>query len=109
MSHLAIPVEAEATPVAAKLPQPNGAQHEDSYKISERPFGTKKKLRIVIMGAGISGLNFFRQSELLLENVDVVCYEKNDDIGGTVGLYILTLLQRHKGWPRLLITQWTVA
>ncbi|OBT97370.1 hypothetical protein VE01_04370 [Pseudogymnoascus verrucosus] len=53
------------------------------YTIREQPFGTKKHMRVVIMGAGISGLNLFKLAEDKLENVDIVCYEKNDDIGGT--------------------------
>ncbi|KPI36365.1 putative sterigmatocystin biosynthesis monooxygenase stcW [Cyphellophora attinorum] len=53
------------------------------YEIREQPFGTKKRMRIVIMGAGVSGLNFFKQSESKLENVEVQCYEKNNDVGGT--------------------------
>jgi hypothetical protein len=54
-------------------------------KILERPFGTKQRMRIVIIGAGVSGINFFKKAEEQMENIDIVCYEKNDDVGGTVG------------------------
>jgi hypothetical protein len=55
-----------------------------TYEVLERPFGTKKKMRVVVMGAGVSGLNFFKKAEERMENIDIICYEKNDDIGGTV-------------------------
>jgi NAD(P)-binding Rossmann-like domain len=51
--------------------------------IREENFGTKKRMRIAMLGAGISGINFFKFAEEKLENVDIVCYEKNRDVGGT--------------------------
>jgi hypothetical protein len=53
------------------------------YKIREQPYGTKRNVRIVLMGAGASSLNFFKKSEDEMQNVDIVCYEKNNDVGGT--------------------------
>jgi hypothetical protein len=38
--------------------------------IHEEPFGSKKKMRIAMLGAGISGLNFFKFAEQKLENVE---------------------------------------
>lgn len=58
--------------------------------IAERPYGTKKKLRVAMIGAGISGLNFFKVAEEKLENIDIICYEKNKDIGGTQVYVIYT-------------------
>jgi cation diffusion facilitator CzcD-associated flavoprotein CzcO len=51
--------------------------------IREEYFGTKKRMRVAMLGAGISGINFFKFAEEKLENVDIVCYEKNHDVGGT--------------------------
>jgi cation diffusion facilitator CzcD-associated flavoprotein CzcO len=56
---------------------------DHGYRIREQPMGSKRRIRIVLMGAGASSLNFFKQAELELENVEVRCYEKNADIGGT--------------------------
>jgi cation diffusion facilitator CzcD-associated flavoprotein CzcO len=56
---------------------------ETGYRIREQPYGTKRKLRVVLMGAGASSLNFFKKAEEEMENMDMVCYEKNGDIGGT--------------------------
>ncbi len=60
----------------------NNAQPDD-LKILEQLCGTRKKLRIAILGAGVSGINFFKRSEERLKNVEIVCYEKNADVGGT--------------------------
>ena len=52
-------------------------------EIPSRPYGSRKKMRIAIIGAGISGLSIFKVIEEKLQNVEIVCYEKNHDIGGT--------------------------
>lgn len=56
---------------------------EHGYTVREQPMGTKKKIRVVLMGAGASSLNFFKKAEEQMENMDICCYEKNADIGGT--------------------------
>ncbi|KAH8726481.1 hypothetical protein GQ44DRAFT_726051 [Phaeosphaeriaceae sp. PMI808] len=56
---------------------------EYGYRIREQPMGTKRKIKAIIMGAGASSLNFFKKAEEEMENLDMVCYEKNHDIGGT--------------------------
>ncbi|XPS97241.1 hypothetical protein M3J09_006477 [Ascochyta lentis] len=53
------------------------------YKIEEQPMGTKKKVKVILMGAGCSSMNFFKQAEEEKEALEMVCYEKNHDIGGT--------------------------
>ncbi|KAI9820318.1 MAG: hypothetical protein M1827_005940 [Pycnora praestabilis] len=59
------------------------AVNENGYQIHEVPYGTKRKIRVVILGAGASAIDFFKNAEEKLENVDIQCYEKNHDIGGT--------------------------
>lgn len=56
---------------------------EDDVPILEQLAGTRKKMRIVMLGAGLSGLNFMKRAEERLKNVELVCYEKNEDVGGT--------------------------
>lgn len=63
--------------------QPAPETDETGYGIREEPYGTKRKLRVVLMGAGASSLNFFKKAEEEMENLEIVCYEKNRDIGGT--------------------------
>lgn len=53
------------------------------YRIREEPFGTKRKVRVVLMGAGASTVNFLKKAEETMENLDITVYEKNHDIGGT--------------------------
>lgn len=55
----------------------------DDVEIVEQLMGTRKKIRIVILGAGVSGLNFMKRAEERLKGVEIVCYDKNDDVGGT--------------------------
>ncbi|KAI9657321.1 MAG: hypothetical protein M1821_003001 [Bathelium mastoideum] len=56
---------------------------EHGYMVREQPMGTKRKVRVVLMGAGASALNFFKKAEEQMENMEMCCYEKNADIGGT--------------------------
>lgn len=70
----------ENVPVRDQLP-PETDQH--GYRIHEQPMGTKRKVKVILMGAGASSLNFFKKAEEEMENIDIVCYEKNTDIGGT--------------------------
>lgn len=53
------------------------------YRIREEPYGTKRHVRVVLMGAGASSLNFFKKAEEQMQNLKITCYEKNRDIGGT--------------------------
>lgn len=53
------------------------------YRIREQPYGTKRKMRIVLMGAAASTVNFLKKAEEQMENVEICVYEKNHDVGGT--------------------------
>ena len=53
------------------------------YRIREEPFGTKRKVRVVLMGAGASTVNFVKKAEESMQNLEMTVYEKNHDIGGT--------------------------
>ncbi|KAH6988179.1 putative monooxygenase [Ilyonectria sp. MPI-CAGE-AT-0026] len=56
---------------------------EEAYVIEEHPINEPRPLRIVVVGAGASGLCFAHASQKHLRNVEVVLYEKNPSIGGT--------------------------
>ncbi|KAJ3536866.1 hypothetical protein NM208_g6542 [Fusarium decemcellulare] len=58
-------------------------ENERGYRIPEHPFGTTRKLRVIHVGAGASGICFTKFAEDLLENVEFQLYEKNGDFGGT--------------------------
>jgi hypothetical protein len=63
--------------------QPAPETDQYGYRIREQPMGTKRKIKVILMGAGASSLNFFKKAEEEMDNLDIVCYEKNHDIGGT--------------------------
>ncbi|KAF2184065.1 FAD/NAD(P)-binding domain-containing protein [Zopfia rhizophila CBS 207.26] len=63
--------------------QPAPETDQYGYRIREQPMGTKRRIKVILMGAGASSLNFFKKAEEEMQNVDIVCYEKNDDVGGT--------------------------
>lgn len=56
---------------------------ETGYQIDEIPSGVKKPLRVIVVGAGASGISFAKFAKDRLENVDVTIYDKNEDVGGT--------------------------
>lgn len=60
----------------------NGSSHE-AYTISEKPLGEPRRIRVITIGAGASGLNLAHQIKTHMQEVDHIIYEKNADIGGT--------------------------
>ncbi|RFU26023.1 hypothetical protein B7463_g10312, partial [Scytalidium lignicola] len=58
-------------------------QDFDGYRITEQPLFTKRRVRLVCVGAGAAGLQIAYKAERLLENVELQIYEKNNDVGGT--------------------------
>lgn len=56
---------------------------ETGYRIREQPYGTKREVKVILMGAGASTLNFLKQAEDQMSNLNITVYEKNSDVGGT--------------------------
>lgn len=54
-----------------------------AYTVREQALGAPKPLRIICIGAGVSGINLLRTLRANLEDYEAVVYEKNDDVGGT--------------------------
>ena len=63
------------------LPDPSG---RSDVEIRNDFFGSRRKLRIGVLGAGIMGLQFLHSAEKL-RDVEIVVYEMNEDVGGVVG------------------------
>jgi len=66
----------------------NGAGAHGSsepYSVRREPYGTRRKMRIICMGTGFSGvyMSILHENVMKNNNVEYVCYEKNSDIGGT--------------------------
>ncbi|OAP65618.1 hypothetical protein AYL99_01590 [Fonsecaea erecta] len=57
--------------------------YEAPYKIERQLLFAPRKLRIVCIGAGASGMYMAIRQEQLLENVEFQIYEKNPDVAGT--------------------------
>lgn len=58
-------------------------QNERGYKIDEELFGHERPVRVIHIGAGISGICLAKFFPERLNNASLVCYDKNNDIGGT--------------------------
>ncbi|KAF3003284.1 hypothetical protein E8E14_006499 [Neopestalotiopsis sp. 37M] len=83
-------MEISGAPDPGHIP-PSEAAHDntwynqdfDGYRISEHPLFAKRRLRVVCVGAGATGLQLAYKAERALEQVDLQIYEKNADVGGT--------------------------
>ncbi|KAJ4252917.1 hypothetical protein NW762_010823 [Fusarium torreyae] len=56
---------------------------EAAYQVADTPLGSTRHLRIIGIGAGMSGINMIRTLRLHLTDYEHVIYEKNPSIGGT--------------------------
>lgn len=53
------------------------------YQILETPSRSHRPLKVITIGAGASALNFAHEVSISDLDIDLVCYEKNPEIGGT--------------------------
>lgn len=58
-------------------------RNERGYETNEEHFGTRRPIRVIHLGAGVSGICFSKFVQDQSENVDLQIYEKDTDIGGT--------------------------
>ncbi|KAL2837073.1 FAD/NAD(P)-binding domain-containing protein [Aspergillus pseudodeflectus] len=68
------------SPAGENNPSPHPTSN---YRVTESPLGSSRHVRIIGIGAGMSGINMIRTLRLHLKNYDHVVYEKNPEIGGT--------------------------
>lgn len=61
----------------------NTLSHEPKVVIEERSVDEARPLRIVVIGAGISGILACIRFVQRIPNLDLCIYDKNPDIGGT--------------------------
>lgn len=54
-----------------------------SYQILEEPTRSGRPIKVIIIGAGASALNFAHDVDTSPLKIDLTCYEKNPEIGGT--------------------------
>jgi hypothetical protein len=85
-----VEVPVEVTPPATPIPFEDWpklygwpTENDKGYKIHEVPSGIKRHKKIIVVGAGASGLDFAKYQKDKLENVETVIYEKNHEVSGT--------------------------
>ncbi|WRT66381.1 uncharacterized protein IL334_003336 [Kwoniella shivajii] len=84
------PLKASAEPesmqptVSPTIDEPfSGRNPDGSYKVLNQPLGMRRKLRVVCVGAGASGINMAYKIQSHMKDVEFVTYDKNQDVGGT--------------------------
>ncbi|RAH52634.1 dimethylaniline monooxygenase [Aspergillus piperis CBS 112811] len=53
------------------------------YEIIDEPSRSRRKIRIIVIGAGASALNFAHDIDQSTLDIELVLYEKNPEVGGT--------------------------
>ena len=56
---------------------------KQAYSVLETPSRAPRRLKVITIGAGASALNFAHEVSTSDLDIDLVCYEKNPEIGGT--------------------------
>ncbi|KIV90158.1 hypothetical protein PV10_07492 [Exophiala mesophila] len=75
---------ATATPSPANCTQAYRGKDELAYLLSQKPLGTPRRVKVIVLGAGFSGLSFAHEVQTgSLPNVDLQIFEKNAGVGGT--------------------------
>ena len=65
---------------------PNGVANgvaKSSFKLKDAPVENLRRLKVIVIGAGYSGIYCGIRIPERLRNVDLVIYEKNAGVGGT--------------------------
>lgn len=58
-------------------------ENANGYRIREQPCGTERTIRVIGLGAGVSGINLAKILPDQVNNVSLTIYDKNPEIGGT--------------------------
>jgi ribulose 1,5-bisphosphate synthetase/thiazole synthase len=67
------------------IPAVNGTcngHHGDELLLKEAPVENLRPLKVIVVGAGFSGILMAIRIPERLRNVELVVYEKNDGVGG---------------------------
>lgn len=78
----AVPNLPENLPRTDPSDAPNGALHS-LFKVRDTPIENFRRLKVIVIGAGYSGIYLGIRIPERLRNVDLVIYEKNAGVGGT--------------------------
>ena len=61
----------------------NGEKDETTWQLHDAPVENQRPLKVIVIGAGYSGIYLGIRLPERLKNVDLVIYEKNPGSGGT--------------------------
>ncbi|KAL4874427.1 hypothetical protein BJY04DRAFT_225050 [Aspergillus karnatakaensis] len=61
----------------------NGLAADTPYQVVEKPHSDPRRMRIICAGAGAGGLLLAYKCKKNLQNMEIVCYEKNPEVAGT--------------------------
>ncbi|KAF9076089.1 FAD/NAD-P-binding domain-containing protein, partial [Rhodocollybia butyracea] len=70
-------------PVNQSIPRSWPSENERGYHIPNQRFGTIHSIKIIAIGAGISGISLAHDVQEHGENIDLTIYEMGGDVGGT--------------------------
>jgi hypothetical protein len=78
-------MDGSALPLKTDEPVDQGVNGSDGerYTIGDHPLGEVRPLRVICIGAGVTGLNLAYMLPKHIQNVEYVMYDKNPAIGGT--------------------------
>jgi len=66
--------------------------------ISERAIDEPRPLRVIYIGAGVSGINAAIQFPRILPKIELAIYEKNPEVGGTWFENVRVLISMPNVW-----------
>lgn len=61
----------------------NGVKAEPAWELHDAPVENQRPMRVIVIGAGYSGIYLGIRIPERIRNVDLVIYEKNAGVGGT--------------------------
>jgi ribulose 1,5-bisphosphate synthetase/thiazole synthase len=73
----------DALPKMQHKSQTNVPTAQTSFKLGDAPVENLRRLKVIVIGAGYSGIYCGIRIPERLRNVDLVIYEKNAGVGGT--------------------------
>lgn len=96
----AVPSLPENTPLVAADGSANRTSRDlgTSFKLHDHPIENFRRLKVIVIGAGYSGIYHSIRIPERLRNVDLVVYEKNAGVGGT---WYENRFASLLGWSRL--------
>ncbi|KAI5475877.1 hypothetical protein MNV49_000759 [Pseudohyphozyma bogoriensis] len=90
MSPIALTDSSTQTSAASPLKVPPssaetvfGRAEGTKYKMIDQPLGQRRHLKVIYLGGGASAINFAHRVTTKLQDVELVCYEKNPELTGT--------------------------